>query len=184
MAEQGSEGLLSSFLRTRRLNAALPYIRGSVLDFGCGGGALAQYCDADSYVGVDRSADALAAARASFPRHRFQEDLPNDEQFGTVVALALIEHLEKPDEWLLEMAGFVKPGGWLVLTTPHPAFRTIHDVGAHIGLFSREASEEHETFFRRDDLKKLAMQAGLSLFRYRRFLLGANQLAVLERQGG
>ena len=41
MADQGAEGLFSPFLRSRRLKAACPYIKGRVLDVGCGTGALA-----------------------------------------------------------------------------------------------------------------------------------------------
>jgi len=37
VADQGNEGLLSPFLRWRRIRAVLPYIRGCVLDVvGCG----------------------------------------------------------------------------------------------------------------------------------------------------
>ena len=34
--DQGAEGLFSSFLRVRRMKAALPYLQGKVLDSGCG----------------------------------------------------------------------------------------------------------------------------------------------------
>ena len=41
MADQGTEGILSPYLRRKRIQAATPYLKGGVLDVGCGGGVLA-----------------------------------------------------------------------------------------------------------------------------------------------
>lgn len=180
MGDQATEGFFSPFLRARRIRAALPFLRGRVLDFGCAAGALAAWIDPASYLGFDRDGDAIAQARRLFPRHRFSAVLPEAEVFDTIAALAVVEHLPDPEHWLLLIARLLAPGGSLVLTTPHPAFRRIHDAGAWAGLFSREAAAEHETFFDRPALLRLAASAGFQLVHYRRFLLGANQLAVLR----
>lgn len=180
MADQGSEGLLSPLLRARRIRAALPFLSGRVLDFGCGSGALAAHFPPGRYVGVDRNPSALMEARRRFPLHRFCPRMPMGESFDTVAALAAIEHLPDPAEWLLQVRALVAPAGRVVLTTPHPAFRLLHEAGARAGLFSREAAAEHETFLDRPSLECLARGAGFRLALYRRFLLGANQLAILD----
>lgn len=180
MADQGAEGFLSPLLRARRIRAALPFLRGRVLDFGCGTGELAAWIRAEEYWGVDRDQAALQQARSRFPHHLFTAVLPERELFHAIAALAVIEHLSDPASWLLRMRGMLAPGGWLVLTTPHPAFRRIHEAGARAGLFSREAAAEHESFLDRAALLRLAAGSGFRLVRYRRFLLGANQLAVLH----
>ena len=50
-----------------------------------------------------------------------------------------------------------------------------------IGLFSKEASEEHEELNDRKNLEYAGRQAGLILVEFRRFLFGANQLGVFMR---
>lgn len=164
------------------MRAAVPYVRGRVLDFGCGDGEVAAWRRPEEYVGVDRDPAALAMARARFPTHRFEPEIPRHEQFDTVLALAVIEHLPCPEAWLRQAASILHPEGSVVLTTPHPAFRRIHDYGAALGIFSHAASEEHESFLGHDRLRALAKACGFHLVRYRRFLLGANQLVVLGRE--
>ena len=105
MADQGSGGLLSPFLRSRRIAAARPFLKGRLLDLGCGCGKLAGIVPPDSYLGVDIDEYSLDRARAAYPEHAFCSRLPpKDEAFDTVVALAFIEHVPDPAEALREMA--------------------------------------------------------------------------------
>lgn len=161
--------------------AVRPWLQGSVFDFGCGSGALSQYVDAAGYCGYDIDAASLARARALYPQHRFVGVQPDAEQFDTVVSLAVIEHCDDPAAFLAHLAALARPGGRVALTTPHPAFEFIHDLGARIGMFSRDASEEHEALLDRKALHALAAGLGLPVLQYRRFLFGANQLIVLQR---
>ena len=180
MADQGSEGLLSPFLRERRLAAARQHLRGRVLDLGCGGGLLAQWVEPADYLGFDVDPTSLAAARQAFRHHRFTADFPDTERFDTVVALAVIEHLPEPWRHLAQWRSLLAEGGRLVLTTPHPSVDMVHTLGARLGIFSRHASEEHQDLLDRAGLVLAAGRGGLSVELYRRFLLGANQLAVLR----
>ncbi len=179
MADQGTEGVFSPLLRARRIRAAVPFLRGEVLDFGCGAGALAAWVRPEDYWGVDRDCGVLQVARSQFPRHRFSTTLPEGHVFETVAALAVVEHLPNPVSWLRLMRRLLAPGGRVVITTPHPAFRLFHEAGAWAGLFSREATAEHKAFFGRADLAELASRSGFRVARYARFLFGANQFAVL-----
>ena len=63
----------------------------------------------------------------------------------------------------------------------HVHVHRAHDLGAAIGVFSRDASEEHEKLLGRRDLEMVARSAGLLQVKYRRFLGGANQLVVWQR---
>jgi 2-polyprenyl-6-hydroxyphenyl methylase/3-demethylubiquinone-9 3-methyltransferase len=184
MPDQTS-GLLSPYLRRRRLAAVRPYLGdGRVLDYGCGVGELARRVLPERYLGVDRDAESLAAARRRFPRHRFvvPEELDAAavaEGFALVVALAFIEHLADPGAWLAATSRRLAPGGRMVLTTPEPRLFGVHRIGAAAGLFSREGAAEHQTPIGRADLAVLAADARLCVLEARRFLLGANQLFVL-----
>lgn len=181
MADQGSEGLFSPFLRRQRLRAARPYLLGRILDVGCGSGALAGLVRRDRYLGVDSDRESLAQAAREHPRHAFASALPSEsENFDTIVVLAVIEHVDSPASFLASLARRLRPApeSRIVVTTPHPAAEWIHDAGAHIGLFSKHANEEHQQLLEREMLSDIGSAAGLQLIEYRRFLLGANQLAV------
>lgn len=157
----------------------MPELRGRVLDYGCGAGALAARIPPDRYVGVDIDVPSLDLARAAHPLHVFHaglDEVPGD--FDTIVMLALIEHVPDPAALLGTLAGRLRPGGRVVLSTPHPRVRTLHDLGARVGVFSREAADEHERLLDRRALRAALGAAGMRLVAYRRFLAGANQLAV------
>jgi len=185
MADQGTEGLLSPYLREKRIQAVRPYLKGRVLDVGCGSGALARLLAPANYLGVDRDDDSLQRARNLSPSHAFVSELPEEPgQFDTVVSMAVIEHLSDPVEHLRMLSRQLKTGreARIVLTTPHPAVDWVHDLGARVGLFSRHANDEHEELLDRARLLSVGASAGLGLERYRRFLLGANQLAIFVRE--
>lgn len=181
MADQGSEGLLSPFLRERRFAAARPFISGRVLDVGCGTGRLTKYSTPGNYFGVEQDAESLREARASNPGYTFYDQLPPaSEKFDTIVALAVIEHTPSPELFLQGLACRLasKSASRIVISTPHPTMDFIHTLGSKLGIFSAHASEEHETLLDKRALKRCGFQANLSLGVYRRFLLGANQLCV------
>lgn len=185
MADQ-ARGLLSPFLRDRRLAAARPYLaEGRVLDYGCGVGVLAEWIEPSRYLGVDVDAASLEAAKREHPEHAFRQldelgaqDL--EAGFETIVALAVIEHVPDPGSWLDEVKRWLSPSGRLVLTTPEPQLRRFHELGARLGLFSREAAEEHNVMVSRSMMVDLAAAADLELVEAARFLLGCNQLFVLR----
>ena len=184
MADQGAEGLLSPWLRERRFRAALPYIRGRVLDIGCGTGRLAQHIPPDRYAGIDQDHRVLQQARSRFPTHTFTSSLPGpEERFDTVAALAVIEHVDDPTTFLRTLSAHLgdSPGARIIITTPHPAMGWVHKVGSAMGLFSRNASKEHKGMLDRLKLADAGGDAGLRLVMHRRFLLGANQIAVFEK---
>jgi 2-polyprenyl-3-methyl-5-hydroxy-6-metoxy-1,4-benzoquinol methylase len=157
------------------------YLRGRVLDYGCGDGQLAATCQPKAYVGVDVNLRALDQARAAHPGFRFATSVSGQERFDTVAAFAFIEHVPDPGAWLARFASLLAPGGRIVLTTPHPSMAWAHTLGARTRLFSWDAHQEHQELLDRKRLHELASDAGLLVEAYRRFLLGANQLLVLRR---
>lgn len=179
-------GILSPLLRNRRLAAARPHLGGGqLLDMGCGTGLLAASIPADRYLGVDLDADSIAIARRTYPQHRFQtlaefENHPPTARFAVVVALAVIEHMPSPEDWLRAMTSFLESGGRIVLTTPHPRYRRMHEFGAVLGIFSREGADEHHILLDDKIMARTAAVAGLEIAYRERFLLGANQLFILQ----
>ncbi len=186
MSAGNLDGLLSPFLRNRRLSAARKYIAGRVLDYGCGRGDVCSLVEEGNYVGVDSDVSILATARRLFPKGTF---LTPDEfeggcatEFDTIVALAVIEHLPDPTGFLRRMKQRLRGAtGKIVLTTPVPSLDWIHGLGGHVGIFAKEGHYEHQSLMNRKQLESVTAAAGLKLAHYQRFLFGANQLAILTQ---
>lgn len=183
MANQGREGLLSSYLVNKRINAAKIFLRGKILDFGCGSGSLSKFVSHKDYFGYDIDEESIVMARTKYPGYYFQST-PNIpvHAFDTVICLAVIEHLANPKELLINLTSYLKPSfeSRIVLTTPNPSFKNIYHIGAKFGIFSRQADEEHQSFLDKKKFFILANETNLDVVKYKKFLYGANQLVVLR----
>jgi SAM-dependent methyltransferase len=186
MADQGSEGLLSPFLRRMRIGQARRWLIGRVLDVGSGAGSLAGLVQPENYVGWEIDQTSLSLARRNFPDHVFYPSLEAEiGEFDSVVALAVIEHVDEPLAFLQTLKSFSKasPDSRLIITTPHPHVEMVHHWGSRLGIFSKHADGEHKDLLGHSQLLELGLEAGIQLMHYRRFLCGANQIAVFSRMG-
>jgi len=97
--------------------------RGTIVDLGCGTGRLWTTLQPhfDQYIGVD------AVRYSEFPEGLtlIECDLDNgclaveDAIADVVVSVETIEHLENPRAFVRTAMRILKPGGWLVITTPN-----------------------------------------------------------------
>jgi 2-polyprenyl-3-methyl-5-hydroxy-6-metoxy-1,4-benzoquinol methylase len=186
---QETQGLLSPWLRSTRLRTAAGLIPpGSiVLDIACGAGFLKQFLPVDCrYFGVDRiqprdtarfeqftAADVTAPA--TLPELRQRLGMRAD----VITMLAFVEHIKNPESILAALKIFLSKNGRIILTTPHPMGRAIHDGLSRLGLCSASAAAEHEQFMDRKSLERVALKAGYTMLHYRRFLFGMNQVVVI-----
>lgn len=184
------DGKLSGRLERWRWQQAKRFIKpdDAVLDVACNEGGLIDYLPVEcDYLGVDISEQALNFARQAYPNHDFlkadlSQNIPDiDKQFDVAVMLAFLEHLAEPHNIVAHVAQIIKPGGLIIVTTPAPWARPVHDIGARLGIFSKDAADEHEKFLNRNDLKRIADQAGLELSRFYYFMLGFNQMAHFRK---
>jgi SAM-dependent methyltransferase len=111
-----------------RYRWAARWVRGrTVLDVACGtgyGSALLLGAGARRVVSIDLSEPALGFARRAYPGPCYvQADagaLPLAQPvFDVAVALETIEHLADPLTFLGALGGLVRPGGWLLVSTPN-----------------------------------------------------------------
>lgn len=103
------------------------------LDVGCGGGIFAESAArlpaTASVTAVDPTPEVLKVARAHAAKDPALaakltyvsgsvETLPEDAQGYDVVSLfEVVEHVDKPSTFLARCGEFVRPGGWLVMST-------------------------------------------------------------------
>lgn len=171
--------MVSSWLQKMRIKAVLPYLKGRILDYGCGSGTLAKICPVASYYGVDIDEDSLKAARLKYPNFRFEKIIPENEKFDTAVLLAVVEHIDDPGSLLAHINGRLNPGGRIVLTTPNPLFKICYRLGSKLGVFSSQAEVEHKKLINYQVMDKIAFASGLFIDHFRYFMFGANQLFIL-----
>ena len=131
---------------------------GPILDAGCGtGGMLAHLGPADLVTGIDNERLALSFARRRGARRLLQAsvvELPfQDNSFGTVYSLDVLEHLDDDHAGMREVQRVCRPGGTILITVP--AFRYLwsqHDV-----------VNQHRRRYRAPELRDLVRDAGLQI---------------------
>ena len=174
--------LLTPWLERRRYAIVKPWVRGSILDVGCGPGLFAEGCE--DYTGVDVNADSIRMLSRKYPSRQFllmdieHAHFDFDRKFETVVMTAVLEHLSNPRYVLQQIRGLIGLRGRLVITTPTPLGGRCHSLGGRIGLFSQEAVHDHKFIYNRSQLTDVLGGCGFSIMHYETFEFGGNQLVV------
>jgi SAM-dependent methyltransferase len=153
------------FLRARNAERYVPAAAERHLDVGCGDGYFLKRSRARVRYGMDRLLGDLPEDLGALP----------DETFDCVTMLAVIEHLDRPDEFLDQVFRLMKPGARLVLTTPRRAahrFIRVYDPGV---------DGEHKDYYDRASLAAL-LDPGFELTAHHTFLLGLNQAFCFTRR--
>jgi 2-polyprenyl-3-methyl-5-hydroxy-6-metoxy-1,4-benzoquinol methylase len=168
--------------------------RGRLVDVGCGGGALWRAIAGrfDEYCGLDCVRYDDLPAAATF--HRVDLDAPEwpvaDGGADVVTAVETIEHLENPWAFVRALVRIVKPGGWVVVTTPNQlSLLSLATLLAkrRFSAFQDAHYPAHRTALLESDLRRLAREAGLEevaveySHRGRLPLLAAHYPAALAR---
>ena len=144
------------YLTLSELNAwlaetAVPFARGSMLDYGCGAkpyealfrASIDQYTAADVAVAAGAHLDLLIEPGQALP--------VDDGIFDTVLSTQTLEHVPDPTFYLSEAARVLKPGGRLILTAP---------------MLWRHHEQPYDfQRFTRYGIKNLLLNAGFSIVR-------------------
>ena len=168
--------------RSRALSAARAFQRFSppvdrprVLDLGAAEGLATlevhRLLDAQESIGVEFSQDLIDSA-GSLPEgvRLVQGDVTRshesteEQSFDLVTALAVLEHLDRPSDLLVQARHALKPGGVFVATCPSPFWDKVS------GSLKLHQEELHQFDFDRKTFQRFAEQAGLEMLLYQRFM--------------
>jgi SAM-dependent methyltransferase len=153
--------LRSTFRRLAGTMARRGMVGGRLLEVGCAYGFFLE--EARPYfrerVGTDYSPAAAERARARAERVVLGglEALPAGEFFDVAVCIHVIEHVYRPLEFLRELRQRLRPGGWIVLATPHMGGFWRPLLGRRWPFFK---VPEHVTYFDRRSLRLLLAKTG------------------------
>jgi 2-polyprenyl-3-methyl-5-hydroxy-6-metoxy-1,4-benzoquinol methylase len=171
-----------------------------VLDVGCGNGSqltapLAEAFPGIRFTAVDQDSASIAAARARF---RFDnltfahpDEVSKTETYDLVLAAEVLEHVEEPYAFLLDLRARMSANGRLVVTVPngYGPFEMMAMLEALLSLSGVQnmlrrvkralmppesqisdaatlAISPHVNFFSRKDLRRLFADAGLHVARF------------------
>ena len=109
---------------------------------------------------------------------RVQEWLPQKPDYITCVAF--LEHVEDPKGFIQGFHKLLSLNGKFVGTTPHPRGKLVHESLSTLYLCSRHAAEEHKDFLGKKEIEEISSATHGNLSTYSQFLLGLNQLFVIE----
>jgi 2-polyprenyl-3-methyl-5-hydroxy-6-metoxy-1,4-benzoquinol methylase len=138
-------------------------VRGRIVDVGCGVGRLRTFLGdtIESYAGVDAIEYEGLSTGIAFLRADLNRDpIPvPDRSADAAISIETIEHLENPRAFVRELVRIVKPGGWIVVTTPNQ--RSVLSLGAllvkgHFSAFGARNYPAHQTALLDTDLSRIA----------------------------
>jgi 2-polyprenyl-3-methyl-5-hydroxy-6-metoxy-1,4-benzoquinol methylase len=115
------------------------------------------------------------------PGNVFDLDFPSE--FDGVLITEIIEHVAHPDDFLRKITALVRPGGYVVMTTPNgayvrntlPRFSEFEDPSVFESCQFKPNSDGHIFLLHPDEIRQLGEDAGLLM---REFLLYTTPLTA------
>lgn len=140
-------------------------VRGILLDVGCGGGAFVPFARRQGFnaYGIDFSHDAIDAARRRYSRETFFMGTLSDVHrlfphlLDVVTFFEVLEHVESPAAFLRQVHDVLRPGGFIVMSTPNRARWPIREFGDY--------PPHHLTRWSERSLRQVLEQAGFHVVR-------------------
>ncbi|NEQ99186.1 MAG: methyltransferase domain-containing protein [Cyanothece sp. SIO2G6] len=104
-------------------------------------------------------------------------DLDTNHDFDVVLLAEVIEHVAHPDQLLKKVAEFVKPGGYIVMTTPNgeyfrnrlPRFSDCSDPARFESVQFKPNADGHIFLLHTDEICQITQSANLTLEEIRLF---------------
>jgi len=105
-----------------------------------------------------------------------------DKKYDLILFLAVLEHLENPDEILKQINSKLKKGGKLILTTPDKRSQWILELMAYkLKIINEEEIRDHKHYFNKKELIEILEKTGFKNIEHKHFQLGLNNLVVCSK---
>ena len=109
-----------------------------------------------------------------------------DKSVDTVFLNAVLEHLEKPEDVLIDALRVLKKKGKIVMTTPTPMSKPILEFMAFkLHIINEDEILDHKHYYNLRDINDLVEKLNngfkVKLVKYKKFELGVNSLIVIEK---
>jgi len=156
-------------------HAMKPLAGRRALDVGCGAGLLCEPLArlGAAVTGIDAAAENIAAAQGHAERQGLAidyratgiESLGEPGAFDLVTSMEVIEHVTDPALFLRGLAGALKPGGLMILSTPNRTALsrlTMITLGEGLGMIPR-GTHDWSRFLKPEELTALLDEAGLEV---------------------
>lgn len=161
------DSFFDKFLRWLRYKKVVGHIPEDsvVCDIGCGYDA--GFLKKISYfikqgIGLDKEVADFKGANLEFKKIKVFKDIPiGNETCDVVTLIAVIEHLDHPQEILKEAFRVLKEEGKLILTTPTPMAKPILEfLSFKLGLVDKNEIGGHKNYFWTKDVKRMLLENG------------------------
>jgi 2-polyprenyl-3-methyl-5-hydroxy-6-metoxy-1,4-benzoquinol methylase len=98
-------------------------------------------------------------------------EIAQDEEFDCILIAEIIEHVAHPDDFLKKVARLVKPGGFIVMSTPNggyflnnlPKFSECENPSQYESIQFKPDGDGHIFLLHSDEISALGAKAGLRL---------------------
>ena len=174
-------GKTVEFLKQRRLKEARRYIKGKLLDIGCGDNTLVRKLykngiglDVYNYYG---NVDLVVKSSAKIPLE--------SKSFDTITIIAALNHIPEYKKTLIECYRLLKSPGNIIVTMPlgfvqKPWHRITHDYDDD--QVFRGIDEKNEKFYLPlGEIKRSLSNVGFKNIIRKKFLLGLNNIIIGEK---
>ncbi|MCB9030359.1 MAG: class I SAM-dependent methyltransferase [Deltaproteobacteria bacterium] len=133
----------------------------NVLDIGCGSSAIGSILKERNFSSLHAvEIDEKAYQNAQGIYHRVAKELDevSDRKYGLILLLDVIEHMQNPEEYLVEVVKLLNPGGMLFISVPNVAHWSVR-IPLLFGYFNYTdraiLDRTHLQFFTKSRFKKL-----------------------------
>ncbi|MFC2062038.1 class I SAM-dependent methyltransferase [Elusimicrobiota bacterium] len=163
------KNIIKLITRKMRADIALRYIepRETHLDIGCG---------VEKYL-LKRSPCREKIGYDELLGDHISKKIPIDRA-DYITMLAVIEHLEYPEEIIKECHRILTDEGLMIITTPKENAETI--IRLYTGKSKKEMDETHKQYFNKQNMEDLLIGV-FTIEEYRLFEFGLNQLFVCKK---
>ena len=179
--------IIASF-RSKEIKRNINLKGKKILDFGCGSNfreLKERYKECANVSLVDKIGDNLNEGNLNFIN--FNGDIPKldkilpDKYFDHIFLLAVVEHLDHPENILNMLKNKLTTDGFILLTAPGKKSKWILEFMAYrLKIINAELVREHNRYYDLDEYNKLSALINMKIIKFYFFEFGLNTVCLLK----